>query len=401
MSIYEFDSQNDIIRNRIKAHPRTYFFLNNKKRFYSDQALPLSDASAAVNGNETIHHTPRGYLSLYEININRTESAGNSGLVYPFITKQGTLSSFKTVSTSAFQGFPYGAEISGSYPLSSSISIDHYEQGSDRRRITSLRNTFDYYKTLSLHYSYNSELGNKSSQEIKLISIPSIFYGTEIKKGTVKLNFYVTGSLAATVEDINRNGELVQTYSESGVGDGSVAGVVLYREGFVSLTGSWDLHPTYTDVFLNDDDPPIPPRWTFWGQESLPDVEAATFCPSASWDIGFLGTTYTPVLTMFAHAQEGHLNHSNNPTYISYSDRSTIEQVKVSPRRIVENKERRLANIVKSHYSNHSASYDKITYISKIGVYDEHKNLIAIAKLANPVKKTESRSYTFKMKLDI
>lgn len=536
MSIYEFDSQNDIIRNRIKAHPRTYFFLNNKKRFYSDQALPLSDASVAAGGDETIHHTPRGYLSLYEININRTESAGNSGLVYPFITKQGALSSFKTVSTSAFQGFAYGDEISGSYPLSSSIAIDYYGQDSDRKRISALRNTFDYYKTLSPHYSYISELGDKSSQEIKLISIPSIFYGTEIKKGTVKLNFYVTGSLVASLEDQARNGELVQTsglaigsaassaeigfnsshlpfyqskrimledtsgtiksfiFDTTGAfgtsyttldgiisdvvqinglegqpeqiatafanavngalslqisavdgnfanisltqdvageaGDttiqdpesidglnivqfsggtsgapspdiGKVAGVVLYREGFVALTGSWDLHPTYADVFLDDDDPPIPPRWTLWGQESLPDVEAATFCPSASWDIGFLGTTYTPVLTMFAHAQEGHLNHSNNPTCISYSDRITTEQVKVGRRRIIENKERRLANIVKSDYPNHSASFDKITYISKIGVYDKHRNLIAIAKLATPVKKTESRSYTFKMKLDI
>ena len=40
------------------------------------------------------------------------------------------------------------------------------------------------------------------------------------------------------------------------------------------------------------------------------------------------------------------------------------------------------------------------TYISKIGIYDKDKNLIGVAKLATPVRKTESRSYTFKMKLD-
>ena len=39
---------------------------------------------------------------------------------------------------------------------------------------------------------------------------------------------------------------------------------------------------------------------------------------------------------------------------------------------------------------------------SKIGfsIVDENKNLIGIAKLATPVKKTEERDITFKLKLD-
>lgn len=403
MSLYMFDKQNDIIRNRIKAHPKTYFLLTNKKKYYGYQSLPLSDASAAVNGNETIHHTPTGHLSLYEMNINRTESAGDSGLIYPFVTKQGTLDSFKTVSTQQFQGFPYGQVISGSYPMSSTISTDFYGDGQSRRRLSSLRNTLDFYKTHSEHYSWNSEYGDKGTQEVKLISIPSIFYGSQIKKGTVKMNFYVTGSLAATIEDINRNGELIQTYSENSANVGDVAGVVLYNEGFVALTGSWDLHSTYTDEFY-EESVNIAPKWTLWGQDNLPSIdddieEEDEYCPSASWDIEFLGTTYTPVLTMFAHAQEGHLNHSNNPTYVDFSYKDLKTQT--SKKKIIENKEIPIANIVKSNYKDHSAAFDKTTYISKIGIYDEHENLIAIAKLATPVKKTETRSYTFKMKMDI
>ena len=34
-------------------------------------------------------------------------------------------------------------------------------------------------------------------------------------------------------------------------------------------------------------------------------------------------------------------------------------------------------------------------------IYDKDKNLIAIASLANPVKKTETRDFMFKLKLDI
>ena len=34
-------------------------------------------------------------------------------------------------------------------------------------------------------------------------------------------------------------------------------------------------------------------------------------------------------------------------------------------------------------------------------IYDENKNLIGIAKLSKPVKKTEGRDLTFKIKLDL
>ena len=43
----------------------------------------------------------------------------------------------------------------------------------------------------------------------------------------------------------------------------------------------------------------------------------------------------------------------------------------------------------------------KRLHISSVAIYDENRNLIGIAKLATPVKKTEDIEYTFKMKLDI
>ena len=67
----------------------------------------------------------------------------------------------------------------------------------------------------------------------------------------------------------------------------------------------------------------------------------------------------------------------------------------------LEDAQKPIANIVSSSYSEPSASFKKQTYISKIGIYDENKNLIAVAKVATPVKKTEEREYTFKLKLDI
>ena len=62
--------------------------------------------------------------------------------------------------------------------------------------------------------------------------------------------------------------------------------------------------------------------------------------------------------------------------------------------------ERKIKNITKSDYANHSASFVSTTFISKVGIYDEDKNLIAIATLANPLKKTPSRDYMIKMRMD-
>ena len=41
-----------------------------------------------------------------------------------------------------------------------------------------------------------------------MISIPSIFYGTTIKKGSVNLKFYMTGTLMAQASDTGYNGRI-------------------------------------------------------------------------------------------------------------------------------------------------------------------------------------------------
>jgi hypothetical protein len=406
VSLYKFE-QNDVFKNRIKTHPRISFVISDKKTYYNRDILPINTFAVA---DETIQQTKQGDLSLYELNINRDASTHSpptqKSLIYPFITKQGSLTSFKTISTEAFQAYSYGDEIRGVYPLSSSIDVEYQAASSaDRPHIKALKNTFNYYRPLSPYYAYESSNAvgtwDKLTQEIKLVSIPSIFYGSSIKKGSVDMKFYITGSLVGRLQDSNQNGELIQTLPND-ANVNKVAGTVLYNEGFVALTGSWDLSSTYTDEYLFSG-VNIAPKWTLWGQKFLAaDPAAAEFCPSSSWTIDCEGTNYVPVITMLAHAKMGDLNHSNNPTYVKPSADQDVE-VCVDVEHDVdyyENDKRELANVVKSPYLNTSGSFEKTTYISKVGIYDENKNLIAIAKLATPVKKTISREYTFKMKID-
>jgi hypothetical protein len=357
--------------------------ISDKKTYYNRDILPINTFAVA---DETIQQTEQGDLSLYELNINRDASTHSpptqESLIYPFITKQGSLTSFKT--------------------------------STDRPHIKALKNTFNYYRPLSPHYAYESSNAvgtwDKASQEIKLVSIPSIFYGSSIKKGSVDMKFYITGSLIGRLQDSNQNGELIQTIGpaeasaqgrvdfnnsfessydnkriilentsgisktfifdatgtegSTGTVDGSgfiiiqidgyegdnaaigtefaigvesvsgfqistndntfgsitltqviggssgnttiqdpdsitslnivqfaggaadnngkVAGTVLYNEGFVALTGSWDLSSTYTDEFLFSG-VNIAPKWTLWGQKFLAaDPGAAEFCPSST-----------------------------------------------------------------------------------------------------------------------
>ena len=62
---------------------------------------------------------------------------------------------------------------------------------------------------------------------------------------------------------------------------------------------------------------------------------------------------------------------------------------------------RTIKNTHSSSYSDPTGSLEKTTYITKVGIYDDNKKLIGIASVAKPVKKTEDRDLTFKLKLDI
>jgi hypothetical protein len=62
--------------------------------------------------------------------------------------------------------------------------------------------------------------------------------------------------------------------------------------------------------------------------------------------------------------------------------------------------ENTIKNTVSASYTDPEPNFKKTTYITKVGIYDENKNLIGIANLAEPVKKTEDRDLTFKLRVD-
>ena len=390
MSVYKFKEQ-EIFVNSLRLYPK-YEFTMYSGTMYINNEQPNSGAFTSASLN-----VPSGYISLLEKNIDRL--SGSNNFIYPFITKDGSLQSFATVSTSQFaQSFTYGDEITGSYPMSSSLYRNYYSASAPRTHLDALQNTMNHYINLSPHYEYSGTLGDKSDQELNLISIPSIFYGTRIKRGTMDLKFYITGTLVGQLQDVNRNGELIQVAPSGSTGSGSVAGVVLYTEGFVVLTGSWSLDSTLRN-YVNDISLRKQTRWIYWGS-GITGFDNVALTGSHT-SISFQGETNMPTLTMYAHAPRGELNHSNNPTFLQNGQELYTSSLEQTGSRYIENDRAIIKNTVYSPYDNYEAPFEKHTYISKVAIYDENMNVLGVAKVAKPVKKTEDREFSFKLKLDI
>ena len=458
MSLKKFGT-NDIIINTMKAHPQSEFFIYDGGIYYNN----IPARSGSFNGTAvTSVSGGHGYISLYEYNIDKSSgvgtpitdidgdsiSRGGNLFIRPFITKDSAGASFTTVGATAYANeFSYGDTMYGQLPMSASIVREYMKDTAGKlikiydantgddldltecddstqkcethgelkyRHYWAMKNRLNFLGARSKHYRVTgSATGDtyewiKDQQVINMLSVPSIFYGRRIYPGTVSLRWYMTGSLLGEVKDIKQNGELIQVTSERDLGNdsnlpdnsGSVAGVVLYEEGLILLTGSWDLTSEQVAI-IKDDATTYKPKWIYFGAGANDGVTQATTAAtysSASFGASFQGETDTQVVTMFTNARRGEVNYSNNPTFLQYGQNLVAHS---SSQIYEENSSRLIQNVVSSSYAHQSASFERQVYISRIGIYDSSKNLIGVATLANPVLKKEDEDLTFKLRLDI
>ena len=431
MHRFEF-KPDDLFVNRLKTYPEYNVFIY--------QAQMHVNRDTRISGS--------GGLVVYDVNTNRTDSADK---IYPFLVSGSTKPIFKsqvyqplmksyssnhycirdyyqeisgadkvptyganlsTINSESVYTSSYGFESPIKRSLSSRVTeslVDYYDlnngtlvQGQSLSVLrnynptaSALQNVARKYTTLSDHFIFTSSSIRSrdlvyDDNDINFIFIPNMYYGSTIKKGSVELNYYITGSKIATCADINHNGTLIGT---TGSTSGSVVGLVLYDEGIIMLTSSVELDDTSINYVPST---PTSGSWLYYGTTLNDGTGSSNTLASASYDLNFKGTSYVNTMTMFAHARKGHLNHSNNPTY---KDLEYTQGFTTSSGPIYEEFQTPIANIVSGSYV--SASFEKTTYISKVHIYDEDGNLIAITSMAKPVKKTLNDEFTFKMKLDL
>ncbi|MBL18287.1 MAG: hypothetical protein CMC82_00450 [Flavobacteriaceae bacterium] len=392
MSYKRFRKQ-DIVQSTMVAKPDFNFIVHSGNVFYQREK-PISGSFSNL-----IKHIPTGYNSLYELNIDRPSDS----LIYAFIEKDSTRYAFRTVTTSQFDSqstFPFGEQIKMLYPLSASMSRIYIPAGAEfsssagaehanKKYIRALKNPISSANVLGPSNKY----GNLGTKAVNMLCVPGIFAGSGIDKGSIELSYYVTGTLVATAKDLYSDGRMIQTYGST---TGTEVGSVIYNQGIVLLTGSDSLHDS-SDKFFSPSSNSSPSWLSFGtglkqvGQElshGIPD--------SSSYSISFKGVNKVPTLTMFAFSEKGEHNFSHNPTFLSASegpDYNHTTRYHSQARKLIK-------KINKSPYANHEEDFESTTYISKIGIYDKNKNLIAVASLANPVKKTTKRDFMFKLRLD-
>ena len=399
-------------------------------------------------------------ISLYELNVDRAATLDDINSIHAFVVKDGSNMSFNSITTGTYSEAEYGTKLTGAYPITASIdrqyiyggrtwpfghlfrpnNADKLPEGttdlyfSQSKSLLSLRTSIDKYKKYSSLYTFS---GSKTvdptlppflTGAINLISIPSIFYGSTLEKGSVELEFYYSGTLMDKCRDERRNGELISG-QPGALTSGTTVGLVLYDEGFILLyneepiNGDDEILDSYSATGSEGAGKGFRPNWTyFWsyntGSSGSQGIEAADgvdhapggatrtdanfgYFPSSShFVMNFRGKNTVPTMTMFANAPAGKLNNSLNPTWISSSYSSWKEQIHFDSSSYIEPKEIAIKNTVESEYCNFEDKFEKQTFISKVAIYDEDKNLLGIAKLATPVLKKETDSYTFKLKLD-
>ena len=467
--LHKFGSE-DIFNNTLETHPEYDFTMYSGSTYVNNESFK--------GGN-----IPTGSISLYELNVNRSAAAhgippgthsapvvtpypyqqGDRTIDTPYnwtysvqsyLVKDGNYNTFKNITSAQSAQQDYGTFLEGAYPLTSSIAREYIfphalptkhddfvptggdllarEQETDlyfryRKRMIALGTTINNYKRHSPVYDYSiAGLGIDTigsglvTGSVNLISIPSIFFGSGIEKGSISLKFYYTGSLLDEAKDIRKNGELISTM---GYASGSVVGMALYDEGFILLTSSAPIGPndgTTADQFARDAYTGTnvggiaqqdTASWLYFGacltgaaghRYQNPDPnDPGNYHPSASlWRMSFRGTNKVPTKTMFAQAKSGEVNNSQNPTWVSSSHAEWQDTSYYNSASYIEPKQVPIKNTIQSEYHNYEESFEKQVFISKLGIYDEDKNLIAVAKLANPVLKKESDAFTFKLKMD-
>ena len=231
------------------------------------------------------------------------------------------------------------------------------------------------------------------AHNLHFINFSRLLVKDEIKKGSFELklgSFSSSATPFATTTTLT-DADSVDSYRSNSpageygfVKDGSTTvGLIYYQAGIVVLSGSV-LDLTGTEELL-------PSGTVLNGVTKLAeDVDHLSLFTSATVDqsadalrrriknISFNNTTELNSTIYFCRAHKGEFNYSSNPTYLSGSK----IRVKTIPG------------------SGNEFQNPPMAYVTTVGLYSPDNELLAVAKLSEPVKKTPINELNFRVRLD-
>lgn len=213
---------------------------------------------------------------------------------------------------------------------------------------------------------------NNQIDMFKAVHVPSMFYGRQIATGSVDLvcNAYNNQGLVRRIVDDGRGSLYMSGAITRPITDGDYRGVkwnkvgnVFYTEGLIVITD-----PSLLDFGTVNGD------WN--GQGDLLQIR-------------FDGEERISTKVFMCRLGQGQGNASNNPTFSKLGDLGPDGKLGPSDGNPYNDQ-----TIVKQ-------GTDEITtWITAVGLYNEDRQLVAIAKLAQPIRKRERDKLDIRLKMD-
>ena len=282
-------------------------------------------------------------------------------------------------------GYDESSPRSGSASVQNKKKINMYNQMSQvLLGYTGSSNTVRLFES---DLTLDASVGNVM-KEVFFVNFSRLLSKDQIKKGSFSISL-LTGAYASGVPTQTNAGILTYTDSTASPtqntlntvgGDygilsnsvGGVGGVVFYQAGIAILTASAFSGSTpYTKPFYSAD------GINYGTIEELLTGSAISSSADAFRqriaDIQFNNTTEINSTVYFCRAPHNKFNYSANPTYLSASSIRVKNNVRTNP---------------------------PISYITTIGLYSSNNELLAVAKLSEPLRKDPTNELTLRVRLD-
>ena len=221
-------------------------------------------------------------------------------------------------------------------------------------------------------------LGGTKINEAIFVNFSRLLTKDEIKKGSFITSFLTGGTPAARTDTLTLQdhgaatsykvnspaGEYGILYTSSATPNAaSGVGLVYYQAGVAVLTGS---------IFDGTMGPGVSSgTYDSLATGSSIEVMANSF-RNRLVDISFNNTVELNSTVYFCRASHNEFNYSNNPTYLSES------QIRVK----------------------NSTTDNPVSYVTTVGLYSSDNELLAVAKLSEPLKKDPNTEVTLRVRLD-
>lgn len=245
------------------------------------------------------------------------------------------------------------------------------------------------FSTVVSKYDFNKS-EYEESDFIYVININRDRFKDSLKPGTWQLSLLgldttgvpLTGSIPITLIDDSKlsnydvsKKDVYNVYSgslEHGFYTGSFSvpyGLFYPNHGIIVLNGKslYSFGSFYTNRF------PLSTEYISNTDKLFTSISASMYFDDSVYYFQGTSTERIESSYIFVRIKSGEFNYTNNPTYVNQS-----------------------TGIVKPKYRNNDFG---LAYITTIGLYDDSENLVAVAKLSKPIKKTIEKEMVIKIRI--